>query len=109
MLVDSCVLAIAESITDVCRGNYKDAVNSYKAATDITEDNPQAFMRLGNCLFSLDRYTEAESAFRRGLEVSLNPPSPFCLPPISNYTFPWSLRESSSAHVSAECLGCERL
>ena len=67
----------------ICRGNHKDAVNSYKAATDITEDNPQAFMRLGNCLFSLDRYTEAESAFRRGLEVSLNPllPSAYRLSP----------------------------
>ena len=54
---------------ELYRGNHKDAVRSYKAATDINKTNGQGFLRLGNCLFALESLMEAELAFKTALEV----------------------------------------
>ena len=53
------------------RNMLEEAVLSFRAASKLVTADPIAFFRLGNTLFALDRYPEAESAFQKALQVSL--------------------------------------
>ena len=53
------------------RNMLEEAVLSFRAASKLVEADPIAFFRLGNTLFALNRYPEAESAFQKALQVSL--------------------------------------
>ena len=53
------------------RNMLEEAVLSFRTASELMTADPIAFFRLGNTLFALDRYPEAESAFQMALQVGL--------------------------------------
>lgn len=64
MCIEGCLWLLS-------RGRHEDAIASYRAATSLVDGNAQAFLRLGNSLFSLERFAEAEVAFKRALKVRM--------------------------------------
>jgi tetratricopeptide (TPR) repeat protein len=48
---------------------YQDAINQLESAVQYVNDQPRLYLGLGACFFSLSRYSEAEHAFSRVLDL----------------------------------------
>jgi tetratricopeptide (TPR) repeat protein len=53
------------------RGQHGLAVSSFREALSIRPNHARCLFRLGNSLFALEHFKEAEQAYRSALEVSL--------------------------------------
>jgi hypothetical protein len=51
------------------RNVHGEAVHSFKDASRYIQAGAHVYFRLGNSLFALDRFSEAEFAFKQALEV----------------------------------------
>lgn len=51
-------------------GRWEDAINELKSYLETTDDEGNAWGRLGRALSALDRDDEAREAYRRGVEVA---------------------------------------
>jgi len=71
---------------------HGEAVQSFKEATRYIQAGAHLYFRLGNSLFALDRFSEAEFAFKQAIEVTHHP-----------LTFPLKLRQITRPHHLPHC------
>mmetsp|Transcript_10083 Transcript_10083/g.11784 ORF Transcript_10083/g.11784 Transcript_10083/m.11784 type:complete len:797 (-) Transcript_10083:746-3136(-) len=63
-------------------GRWEEALKSYRRAVALRPEESKAFFRIGNALYSLNKYTEARDSYERALQVARIPADARLLPQI---------------------------